>query len=445
MNRQILRIAIPSIVSNVTVPLLGLVDLWISGHLGAVRYIGAIAVGSMVFNMLYWLCGFLRMSSGGFTAQAVGRHDAAAALAVLRRSLTTALLLSLAFIVLQRPLLAVALSLMQASDAVRPLVGQYFHILIYGAPAMLGSFVLAGWFLGLQDARVPMVASIMQNVVNILASLLLTQVLNWQVAGVAAGTLVAQWAGLAIYLLALRRRMKHLHAAFPQQQKEAAPPPVQREEQRLSWAHFLRVNRDIFLRTLCLVAVNVAITATGAAQGDLLLAANALLLQFFTLFSYVVDGFAYAGEALGGRFYGAGDERNFRSLTRRLFLIGCAVVAAYTAAYVWGGSAFLGLLTDDATVAHAAEAYLPYACLIPAVGLAGFLYDGLYIGATASRQMLLSALAAAGVFFLLCHVLLPPLGNAGLWLALLAFLATRGAAQALMYRTILPTTAASRN
>ncbi len=445
MNRQILRIAIPSIVSNVTVPLLGLVDLWISGHLGAMRYIGAIAVGSMVFNMLYWLCGFLRMSSGGFTAQAVGRCDAAAALAVLRRSLTTALLLSLAFIVLQRPLLAAALSLMQASDAVRPLVGQYFHILIYGAPAMLGSFVLAGWFLGLQDARVPMVASIMQNVVNILASLLLTQVLNWQVAGVAAGTLVAQWAGLAIYLLALRRRVKHLHAAFPRQQAAAAPPQVQREEQRLSWAHFLRVNRDIFLRTLCLVAVNVAITATGAAQGDLLLAANALLLQFFTLFSYVVDGFAYAGEALGGRFYGAGDERNFRALTRRLFLIGCAVVAAYTVAYVWGGSAFLGLLTDDATVAHAAEAYLPYACLIPAVGLAGFLYDGLYIGATASRQMLLSALAAAVVFFLLRHVLLPPLGNAGLWLALLAFLATRGAAQALMYRTILPTTAASRN
>lgn len=443
MNRQILRIAIPSIVSNVTVPLLGLVDLWISGHLGAVRYIGAIAVGSMIFNMLYWLCGFLRMSTGGFTAQAVGRRDARSARFVLRRSLTVALLLSLAFIALQRPLFTAALGIMQPSEAVQPLVAQYFRILIYGAPAMLGSFVLAGWFLGLQDAKVPMFASIMQNVVNILASLLLTQALGWQVAGVAAGTLVAQWAGLGIYLLALWRRLKHLPAASSLNQGDTSPRQTQSAEQPLSWGHFLRVNRDIFLRTLCLVAVNVAITATGAAQGDLVLAANALLLQFFTLYSYVVDGFAYAGEALGGRYHGASDDYGFRLLTRRLFRIGCAVVAAYTVAYLWGGPAFLRLLTDDASVARAAQAYLPYACLIPAVGLAGFLYDGLYIGATASRQMLLSALAAAATFFLLRQALLPSLGNAGLWLALLAFLATRGIAQALMYRSILPTTAAA--
>lgn len=431
MNRQILRIAIPSIVSNITVPLLGLVDLWISGHLGATAFIGAIAIGSMMFNMLYWLCGFLRMSTGGFTAQAYGRHDFATAHRVLRRTLTVSLVIALCFIVLQEPLLRLSLRLMNATPAVSPFVTTYFRILIYGAPAVLANYVLTGWFIGMQNAKVPMVASLTQNVVNIAVSLLLTQVWHCQLAGVAAGTLVAQWSGIAVYAIALFR-LRHRFSS------DTSSAPADSGDEGLSWGRFFRVNRDIFLRTLCLVAVNVATTAAGALQGDLTLAVNALLLQFYTLFSYIIDGFAYAGEALGGRYYGAGDARSFRILTRRLFLFGGALTLAYSLVYVIGGTPFLRLLTNEESVVRAATSYLPYACLIPLASFAGFLYDGLYIGTTATRQMLVTVLAAAVTFFLLRYTLLPCMGNDGLWLAFLAFLCMRGVMQTFLYKSIRP-------
>lgn len=431
MNKQILRIAIPSIISNITVPLLGLVDLWISGHLGATQFIGAIAIGSMIFNMLYWLCGFLRMSTGGFTAQAYGRNDFAAAFVVLRRTLKVALLIALAFVVLQQPLLKISLGLMNATEDICPLTTSYFQILIYGAPAILSNYVLTGWFLGMQNAKVPMTASIVQNVVNIVVSLMLTQVAHWQIVGVAIGTLVAQWAGTLVFAFALFRYRRKMRTAVAERQSRTSDTAI-------GWAQFFRVNRDIFLRTLCLVAVNVAMTAAGAAQGDLLLAVNALLLQFYTLFSYIIDGFAYAGEAIGGKYYGANDTRSFTRLTRLIFIYGAALTAAYSLVYIVGGTPFLSLLTNDEAVVQAATSYLPYACLIPLVSFAGFLHDGLYIGTTATRQMLLTVFAAALTFFLLRFTLVPRMGNNGLWLAFLAFLFMRGFVQTLMYRTILP-------
>lgn len=413
MDRAILRIAVPSIVSNVTVPLLGLVDLTLSGHLGRTEYIGAIAVGTMVFNVMYWLCGFLRMSTGGFTAQAVGAGRLCDAAAILRRSVAVALSIALFLLLFQQPLLWLSLRLIGPSPEVAVQVQAYFRLLIWGAPAVLCTVCLNGWFIGMQDARWPMRVAIVQNVINILVSLAAVVGFGLKVEGVALGTLVAQWSGLCLYLVALRRVCPRGGAAG----------------RGVAWSAFFRVNRNIFLRTLCLVAVQLWFTAGGAGRGDVVLAVNALLLQFYTLFSYFMDGFAYAGEALGGMFCGARDGVRFRALTCRLFVWGGGFVGVFTLGYWLGGEALLRLLTDDAAVLAAATEFLPYAVLIPLCGVAAFLFDGLCIGTTSTGLMLLSSAVAAVVFFALAAV---P-SNHFLWLAMLAFLAVRGIVLALGY------------
>jgi len=419
MNKAILRIAVPSIVSNVTVPLLGLVDLMLSGHLGRTEYIGAIAVGSMIFNVMYWLCGFLRMSTGGFTAQAVGRAREEETVFVLCRSVTVALSLSFLFLLFQRPLLGLALHFIETTPEVTALVRIYFRLLIWGAPATLCVVCLNGWFIGRQDARWPMRVAIAQNIVNILTSVLLVCGVGMKVEGVAIGTLVAQWSGLFLYAAALMRLRLRLRGG-----KDMV--------QGVTWAAFFRVNRNIFLRTLCLVAVQFGFTAGGAVQGDVVLAVNALLLQFYTLFSYFMDGFAYAGEALGGKFYGARDQEKFRELTRKLFLWGSGFALLFTLLYLGGGNRLLHLLTDDGPVIAAAAEYFPYAVLIPFCGVAAFLFDGLYIGTTSTGWMLLSAAVAAVFFFIVSS---GP-SNHCLWAAMLSFLALRGIVQALCYRKV---------
>lgn len=258
MNRQILKIAIPSIVSNVTVPLLGLVDLWISGHIGSADCIGAIAVGGMIFNMLYWLCGFLRMGTGGFTSQAYGRGKVDEINHILQRSLRMAFGLAFVFILLQQPLLRFSLWMMKSSPDVSIMAGSYFRILIWGAPAMLGIYSLAGWFLGQQNARVPMVVAILQNVINILVSMLLTMYFDWKVEGIAVGTLVSQWIAFFMYIFFPLTNHRPIDVLWRKLSSQAELP----------WGRFLSVNRDIFLRTLCLVAVQLFFTATGAVQGD---------------------------------------------------------------------------------------------------------------------------------------------------------------------------------
>lgn len=301
-DRQILHIALPSIVSNITVPLLGLIDVSIVGHLGAASYIGAIAVGGMLFNMIYWLFGFLRMGTGGLTAQAYGRHDLQEATRILLRSLSISLLLALALLILQFPIRSLAFTFMDTSEEVQKLATLYFHICIWGAPATLGLYGFTGWYIGMQNSRFPMFIALTQNIVNIAASLFFVFSLGMKVEGVALGTLVAQYAGLGmaclLWLAYYRPLRKYLHqkALF----------------NRTEMKRFFQVNRDIFFRTLCLIAVTVFFTSTGAAYGDVVLAVNALLMQLFTLFSYFMDGFAYAGEALTGKYIGA---RNHKALT----------------------------------------------------------------------------------------------------------------------------------
>lgn len=426
MHKSILRIALPSIISNITVPLLGLADTAIVGHLGAAAYIGAIAVGGMLFNMAYWIFGFLRMGTGGLTAQAFGAGDREEQLRVLVRSLGVSAAIALALVLLQKPLADAAFRFIEATPEVERLARRYFSILIWGAPAVLGLYGFTGWFLGMQNARFPMYVAVVQNVVNIAASLLFVFGLGWKVEGVAAGTLVAQYAGLLLAAALWRSRYRAAWSGCR----------LGRCWSRAALSRFFAVDRDIFLRTLCLVAVTTRFTSAGAAQGELTLAANALLMQLFLLFSYVMDGFAYAGEALGGRCFGARDVQGFRLTVRDLFAWGLGLALLFTALYALGGTPFLGLLTDQPAVLLHAGPYLPCAVAIPLLGFAAFLFDGLYVGATATRPMLVAMAVAALAFFTADLLLRPHFGNLGLWLAFLLYLALRGAVQSLFLRDI---------
>ena len=427
MNKRILGLAVPSIISNITVPLLGLVDVSIVGHLGSATYIGAIAVGGMLFSMIYWIFGFLRMGTSGLTAQAYGRRDLAEVILLFVRSLGIAFGLALLLIMLQYPILKVAFTLIDATPAIKELASLYFRICIWGAPAVLGLYSFAGWFVGMQNSRFPMYIAITQNVVNIAASLFFVFIWNRGVAGVAMGTLVAQYAGLLMASLLWYGYYRRLW-------------------QKLNWQmltdyetmrSFFILNRDIFFRTLCLVAVTTYFTSRGAEQGDIILAVNTLMMQLFTLYSYIMDGFAYAGEALTGRYVGAHNQADLRRMIRTLFAWGVGLALAFTLLYGIGGSSFLGLLTNEQEVLNASSDYFYWVLAIPLAGMAAFLWDGIYIGATASRQMLYSMLVASVSFFILQRIFQQQMGNHALWMAFIAYLFLRGLVQTGLARKIL--------
>lgn len=446
LNRQILAIALPSIVSNITVPLLGMVDVAITGHIGDAVYMGAVAVGSMMFSLVYWLFGFLRMGTSGMTSQALGRRDLDGVTRLLVRSVSMALGVAALLLLLQRPLLWLLLLLIQPTADVLPLARTYYYICIWGAPAMLGLYGLSGWFIGMQNTRAPMAVSILQNVVNIVASLALVFGLGMGLRGVAIGTLVAQWAGLLVAVGILARCYgKHLkfESLFEAGTlKGLAPLKFQSSNFKAAIAAIskfkvqsskFKVDADIFLRTVFLVAVNLAFTSIGARQGATILAVNTMLMQLYLLFSYVMDGFAYAGEAIGGRYYGARNFAAFRLTVRRLFVWGGGMVVAFTAVYALGGGAFLSLLTDDGEVLRAAAPYFPWALAIPLCGVGAFVWDGIFVGITATRSMLLATFVASLSFAAVYFPLAPSLGNHALWAAMLTFLAMRGVVLAVAF------------
>ena len=424
-DHQILQIALPAIVTNITVPLLGLVDTAIVGHMGSAVYIGAIAVGSMIFNLVYWLFGFLRMGTSGTTAQARGRRDMDGAGRILVSSTGLAAAVALLILLLQWPLYMLMTWLIAPTADVQPWVGVYFRIVVWGAPATLLLYALSGWFIGMQNTRTPMVVSILQNVVNIIASLLLVYGAGLGVEGVAFGTVIAQYAGLLTAVVLWRH---HYARHFPSILSRSRTPAPSSRTPILP----LSLNTDIFLRTLCLVAVNLYFTSAGARQGATILAVNTLLMQLYLLFSYVMDGFAYAGEALGGRYWGAGDMTAYRDVVRRLFGWGALMTLLFTAVYVVGGTPFLQLLTDEPTVVDASRDYVWWAYLIPAAGVAAFIWDGLYIGTTQTRGMLLSSAVAALVFFVSATITISIMGNHGLWLSMILYLLARGVIQSLL-------------
>lgn len=427
MHRRIINLALPSIVSNITVPLLGLVDTAITGHMGEARYIGAIAVGSMVFNILYWLFAFLRMGTGGMTAQAYGRKDFTEADLTGLRAISISSLIGLAIIVLQYPLLHLAMWFIAPNENVLQLVYSYCHICIWGAPASLGLFALNGWFVGMQNTKIPMLISITQNVVNILISLMLVYWLGMKIEGVALGTLIAQWAGFSMGSFFFVRKRKKIASA------NQSSVSLSRIFDSVAMKAFFTVNRDIFLRTLFLVSVNLYFVAAGAKGGEIVLAVNTLLMQLFILYSYIMDGFAYAAEALCGRFYGADDKASLMETIRKVFYWSMGLTAVYSLVYGVGGLDFLRLLTNEESVIAASEEYIFWAILIPIAGMVAFVWDGVFIGMTMTRGMLSGTFVAAIVFFTTYFSLETTLNNHALWLAFILYLVARGATQSVYW------------
>jgi len=427
-DKQILHIALPSIVSNITVPLLGLIDVAITGHLGSSAYIGAIAVGGMLFNIIYWMFAFLRMGTSGMTAQARGRRDFAEVTRLLMRSLGIAISISIVLIGLTPLVREGALAFIAPSADVTDLARTYFNICIFGAPASLGLFALNGWFIGMQNSRTPMIIAISQNITNIAVSLCLVYGLGMKVEGIALGTVIAQWGGFITALLLLYRFYSRLW-------KNGMPAQVWNRKDILK---FFNVNKDIFLRTLCLISVHFFFISAGAKQGDTELAVNTLLMQMFTLYSYFMDGFAFAGEALAGKAIGARQRETYDDVVKRLFVWGAAMAGLFTLLYIVGGEWFVGILTDDASLTDAISTYQAWTILFPICGMAAFIWDGIYIGATATRYMLLSMATGMVVFFILYFTLIPVLHNHGLWIAFIGYLSVRGVMQTITRKEAYP-------
>ena len=426
MNRRILHLAIPSIVSNITVPLLGLVDVTIVGHLGATAYIGAIAVGGLLFNILYWNFGFLRMGTSGLTSQAYGRKDKDAEIRVLVQAVSVGLFSALVMLILQYPIERLAFRLLDTSAEVEQYAVTYFRICIWGAPAVLAQYGFTGWFIGMQNSRYPMYIAIVMNVINIVCSSCFVFLFGMKVEGVALGTVVAQYSGVMMAWWLWFYNYKELRGRIT----------FRGSLQLIAMRRFFAVNRDIFLRTLCLIGVTTFFTSTGARQGDVILAVNTLLMQLFTLFSYIMDGFAYAGEALSGRYVGACNLVQLKRAVKALFGWGVGLSLVFTLLYGIGGENFLGLLTNDTIVIETAGHYFYWVHAIPLAGFAAFLWDGILIGATATRFMLWAMLVASGSFFVIYYCFSGATNNHMLWLAFLVYLALRGIMQTLWSRKV---------
>ena len=501
-SSPILKLALPSVVTNITVPLLGLVDTTIVGHMGRAEYIGAIAIGTTIFNMLYWLFAFLRMGTTGIVSQAFGARDQRLVSESLRRSLLWALLIALALIALQTPLLRFSLWLMKPEPALAQYASEYFRVCIWGAPAMLASYSLTGWFIGMQDTRTPMWMAILQNLTNILCTLLFVFVLHLGVRGVALGTVIGIYAGVLTapllsplkgeeflrmllgkrdkkdenateqnLLPSLLRRgrdyIRSLTAPLPnratgvfRESTECGFDPTKGSESPLATegrleespsplSSLLARGREsvffpIFLRTLCLIAVTVYFTTAGSRLGGLYLDANALLMQFFIVFSYFTDGLANAAEALSGEYVGRRDREGLLRVVRQLFRWGFGLALVFTALYASCGSLFLSLLTNQQAVVQTAHAYLLWVVAIPLVAFCAFVWDGVYIGMTRTTHMFVSMLVSALVFFaswfLLHHFTqsqagfhASQLGNHALWFSFLAYLGTRSLMQTVLF------------
>lgn len=426
-SREILNIALPAIVSNITVPLLGLIDVTIAGHLGATSYIGAIAIGGLLFNIIYWLFGFLRMGTGGLTSQAYGAKDQQETIHILIRSFGVSLFAAAIMILFQYPIRSLAFTFISTSAEVERLASCYFHICIWGAPAILGLYSFTGWFIGMQNSRFPMYIAITQNIVNILASLLFVYGFNMKIEGVAWGTLLAQYTGfiIAFFLWLYRygsfRSYIHRKSLFDRQ----------------VLIRFFQINRDIFFRTLCLITVTTYFTSAGASQGETILAVNTLLMQLFTLFSYFMDGFAYAGEALTGKHIGANNQIALRKTVHQLFVWGIGLSITFTVLYSIGGEGFLRLLTNEESIIQISSTYFYWVIAIPLAGFAAFLYDGIFIGATATPLMLRAMAIASFAFFTVYFGFRDAFGNHALWMAFITYLALRGILQGFLGRKIL--------
>lgn len=420
--RQVLAIALPAIVSNLTTPLLSLVDLAIVGHLGSPVFIAAIALGGTVFSSIYWLFAFLRMGTSGTVAQAYGAKDQHSISENFYRPMLIASALGIVLIAANGPLGDFVIGIMSDDDSAMVYAREYFDVLIYGAPATLVFYVINGYLIGTQNSRFAMWLSFIINISNIAASLIAVYLFGLGIKGVALGTLVSQWIGVTVgfsYIFfhdkPLRVRLKALFNLH-------------------GMSRYFSINFDIFLRTLCLVAVTVWFTRSGAKQGDVMLSVNALLMQLFIMFSYFMDGFAYSAEALVGKFTGAKDQKSVDESIKWIIKICSVIAAVFTVTYLFFGKNILALLTSEPEVLSVSNDYLIWSAAIPATSFLAFIFDGAFIGMTHSRWMLYTVGIGMIVFFAIYFAAFNALGNHGLWIAFISYLLTRSIASLVLYR-----------
>lgn len=413
INKEILKLAAPAIVNNITVPLLGLCDTAIAGHLGSATYIGAIAVGAMMLNVVYWLFGFLRMGTSGLAANALGAGEKAVCRDVLRRSLLIALGVSALVLILQIPLLKLLMVLVGAESTISVESSVYFKICVWGVPAQLCIMAFSGWFVGMQNTTIPMGVAIGMNIINIILSVTLSVFLGLGFKGIALGTLSANWIGVIAMFIVGWSHVRKL--------------PV--KGKRCAWRRLFGVNSDLFFRSMFVMGVSLTVTAIGARLGAVTLAVNAVMMQFFIFFSYFMDGFAFAAEALTGKFYGAKDERGFQNAVRDLLKWSAAMAVIFFLIYLFGSEKITSLLTDDGEIIAGVMANHIFVVLLPPLTVMAFIYDGIYIGMTRTRAMLLATLTGALAFGLIefaMPFLFAEAPARRLWLAFETYLLLRG-------------------
>ena len=421
-QRRIWKLALPLIATNVSLPLLGAVDTAVVGHLDDPRHLGAVAVGALIVTALFWLFGFLRMTTTGLAAQAVGANDADEVRAVLLRALVLALGLGTGLILLQHPLSWLALELMQPSTEVRELGASYIHIRIWSAPAVLAGYALVGWFLGIQRPAAGLIISLVMNGINIVLDLWFVMGLGWGVAGVAWASLIAEVSALGLWLWLLRRQLLRLGGRWRL-----------RALRDSELGRMVHINGDIFLRTLCLIGAFYAFTSVGARQGDVVLAANAVLLNFLSITSHVLDAFAHATEALAGEALGERNRRAFRAVVVTAGGWALAFAAGFSLVYAIFGENLVALLTDLAEVRATAALYLPWVVATPLVAVWSYQLDGIFLGATRSRAMRNSSLLSVVIYAFAVALFVTEWQNHGLWLALMILFAARAVTLGAVY------------
>ena len=416
MDKKIFRLALPNIITNITVPILGMIDIAVAGRLDSVVYIGAIALGSNIFNMIYWNFGFLRMSSSGFASQAYGARDFAESMNVFIRSLAIGLGIGFIILLLQYPIGEVAFRLIKSSPESVHHVKTYFRIIVWGAPAVLGMYAFKGWFIGMQNARIPMLIAILNNVLNIILSVGFVFGLGMSIDGIALGTALSQ---IISFFVAAILWQKYYGRFRKYVRKEMI-------WDKLAIRQYFKGNSDIFVRTFLLTLVTTFFTFASSGMGDTILAVNALLMQFFMLFSYFMDGFAYAGEALTGRYIGAKNRHMLQFMIKRIFFWGLMVSLFAAIVYTFFPDLILRLLTNDIAIIAETKNFMFWTLLIPLTGFSAFLWDGIFIGATASVEMRNAMILASIIFFISYFLLTPLWGNNALWFSFIIYLAARG-------------------
>ena len=406
INKDILKLAIPSILANITVPLVGMVDIAVAGHLdvNAATMIGGIAIGTMLFDLLYWNFGFLRVGTGGLTAQAYGRGDRKECARIFTRAFGIALACAFALIAIQWIFVKAAFLVVDCTPEVRSLASKYFFIRIWAAPATLGLMAFKGWFIGMQDSVSPMATDLTVNGMNVLMSIVLAlgiKPLGYEgmgFAGIAAGTVVAQYSGLlaAALLMFFKYRRNTLATLCPEDLKDVFKGSETRR--------FFVMNTDLFVRSLCFIAIYIGFTVISARYGDILLAVSSIMMKLLMIFSYFTDGFAYAGEAMTGKYIGARDGYMLRQTVKWTFVWSMGIAVIFMGIYQFAGVPLLKMMTSDPLVVDASREYIPWLLLMPVIGCAAFTWDGIYIGATASKairnSMLWAVVGFAAVWFI---------------------------------------------